>query len=77
MKMQPITIRVDEEVARIFKSASAQQKLRIEALLSLKLAEIYEFESSDTSFEQTADQASRKAAERGLTPEIFASILNE
>ncbi len=74
METKPITVRVNLEAARIFETASEEQKRKIEALLSLKLTQATR---GNRTLEEVINDISQKARERGLTPEILDSILNE
>ncbi len=74
METEQITIRVDAEAAKAFQSASADNRCKLETLLSIRLSEATK---PGTSLQQTMGEMSRKAQERGLTPEILQSILNE
>ncbi|AFY83064.1 hypothetical protein [Oscillatoria acuminata] len=73
METKTITIRVNAEAARIFENASEEQQRKLEVLLSLKLTEATR---STQSLEELMSDISSKAQERGLTPEILDSILN-
>jgi hypothetical protein len=74
METKPITVRVNLEAARIFETASEEQKRKIEALLSLKLTQATR---GNKKLEEVMNDISQKAQERGLTPEILDSILND
>lgn len=74
MQTQPITIRVNAEVARIFEAASEQEKRKFEALLSLKLSDVTQHKRP---LEEVMSEISRNAQARGLTPDILDSILSE
>jgi hypothetical protein len=74
METETITIRVDAEAARAFRSASLEERRKLEALLSLRLSEVTQ---STDSLQAIMGEISRKAQERGLTPEILNSILND
>jgi hypothetical protein len=74
MKTKTITIRVNAEVARIFEAASEEQRRKLEALLSLKLADATRHKRP---LEEVMSDISRNAQARGLTPEILNSILGE
>lgn len=74
METKSIIIRVNAEVARIFESASEEQRRKLEALLSLKLSNATR---SKRLLEEVMSEISRNAQARGLTPEILDSILNE
>jgi vacuolar-type H+-ATPase subunit E/Vma4 len=74
MEMKPITVHVNVEAARIFETAPEEQRRKIEALLSLKLTQATR---EKRTLEEVMSDISQKAQERGLTPEILDSILNE
>ena len=74
MDTKNITIRVNAEVARIFKTASEEQRRKLEALLSLKLSDATR---NKRTLEEVMSEISQNAQARGLTPEILDSILNE
>ncbi|MEO0014946.1 MAG: hypothetical protein RLZZ535_3335 [Cyanobacteriota bacterium] len=74
METKPITIRVNPEVARIFETFPEEQKRKIEAFLSLKLTQVTR---EKRTLEEVMSDISRKAQERGLTPEVLDSLLNE
>lgn len=73
MATEQITIRVDAEAARAFKAASVEEQRKLEALLSMRLREVT---GSQESLREIMGEISRKAKERGLTPEILRSILD-
>ena len=74
MQTKTIAIRVNTEVARIFEAASEEQRRKLEALLSLKLSDATR---SKRPLEEVMNEISRNAQARGLTREIFDSILFE
>jgi BioD-like phosphotransacetylase family protein len=74
METKPITIRVNPEAARIFETFSEAQRHKIEALFSLKLTQSTR---EKRTLEEIMSDISQKAQERGLTPEILDSLLNE
>jgi hypothetical protein len=74
METKTITIRVNAEVARIFETASAEHRRKLEALLSLKLGDVTRLKRP---LEEVMNDVSRNAQARGLTPEILDSMLNE
>jgi len=74
METEQITIQVDVEAARVFKSASPQDQRKLEALLSIRLTEVIK---SHDSLKTIMGEISQKAKERGLTPKILRSILDE
>ncbi len=74
METKTITIRVNADVARIFETASEEQRRKFEALLSLKLIDATR---SKRPLEEAMSQISQNAQARGLTPEILESLLND
>jgi hypothetical protein len=74
MDTERITIQVDAEAAKAFKSASAEDRRKLEALLSIRLSEVTR---TRESLPVIMDEISDKAERRGLTPKILKKILNE
>jgi len=68
-----VKIPLDNETAKIYEAAPLTDKKKMQILLSLWLRE---FEKPSVSLDELMDDISRKAQERGLTPEILESILN-
>lgn len=68
-----VNIPLDNETAKIYEKAAPTDKKKMQILLSLWLRE---FEKPSISLDELMDDVSRKAQERGLTPEILESILN-
>lgn len=74
METKFITVRVNALAAQILEAAPEEQKRKMEALLSLKLTQATR---EKRKLEEVMSEISQKAQERGLTPEILESILNE
>lgn len=74
MGTEQITIQIDDEAARAFKSASSADRRKLEALVSLRLIEATK---TKDSLKQIMSEISRKAQQRGLTLETLRSILDE
>jgi hypothetical protein len=74
MQTEEITIRVDSEAARAYRAASEQDRRKFDLLLSLRLHDVLH---PDRSLKEIMQDIGRKAQERGLTPEILESILDE
>ncbi len=72
MPTQPIIIQVDESAARIFESASPEERRKLEALLSLQLLEAG---APGTSLRDLTRTLSQRAQERGLTEEKLQELL--
>ena len=75
MSTETITLEVDAEAARAFRSASAEGREKLRVLLVLLLKQYAK--SDGESLQETMDDISRKAQARGLTPEILESVLEE
>jgi hypothetical protein len=74
METRPITIRVDADAARAYEAATAEERRKLDALLSLKLTEAAR---EARPLEEVMSEISRRARERGLTPEILDRLLDE
>ncbi len=68
-----ITIPLDPQTARAYDSATAEEKRRMQILLSLWLRELAV--GGHPSLQQVLDETARKAEARGLTPKILDSLL--
>lgn len=73
MRTRSITIPLDSMTARAYDSVGAEDKRKIQALLSLWLRDLASDESP--SLQQVLDEVGNKAKARGLTPEILDSLL--
>ena len=73
MATRTISIRVTDEAARTYESASEGDRRKLDALLSIQLARARQ---PGRSLEEVISEMSRKAQERGLTPEILDEILD-
>ncbi len=73
----PTTIQIplDPELAQVYDSASRENQRKLQALISLWLRDMGS--SNPTSLSSLMDEISDKAAQRGLTPDILESILND
>jgi hypothetical protein len=74
MQTEEITIRVDSEAARAYRAASEEERRKLDVLLSLRLHDALR---PVGSLKDLMREISRKAQERGLTPEILESILHQ
>ncbi|HBI43939.1 MAG TPA: hypothetical protein DDY78_13970 [Planctomycetales bacterium] len=74
MENEEITIRVDTEAARAYRAASEQERRKLDLLLTLRL---YDALHTSGTLQDLMRELSRKAQDRGLTPEVLESILNE
>jgi hypothetical protein len=75
MSTETITLEVDSEAARVFRSASTQEQEKLRVLLGIWLKEYARADAA--SLKETMTEISRNAQSRGLTPEILESVLEE
>ncbi|NUO80417.1 hypothetical protein HUU05_10105 [candidate division KSB1 bacterium] len=71
MTTETISIPVDSEAARLYSSASTEDRKKLGLLLSLWLREY----GSAKPLNRIMDEVSDKAQARGLTPELLESLL--
>ena len=71
---EQITVSVDSDVANRYRSASNKERRKLDLLINLRLRDVTE---SEKSLRDTMLEISRNARQRGLTPEILQSILDE
>jgi len=71
---EEITIRVDSDAAQAYRATPEQDRRKLDLLLSLRLHDVLD---ANGSLEDVMRGISRKAQERGLTPEILESILRD
>jgi len=72
--MVTVNIPLDTETAKIYEKAPQADKRKMQILLGLWLRE---FEKPSISLDDLMDEISRKARQRGLTPDILESILDD
>jgi hypothetical protein len=75
MSTEEITIELDSDSAQVFKSASADEREKLQVLLGIWLKEYARADSA--SLKDTMNEISSEAQNRGLTPQILESILKE
>ncbi|PYP89207.1 MAG: hypothetical protein DMF61_04380 [Blastocatellia bacterium AA13] len=75
MATETVNLQLDSEAARVFRTATPEEQKKMEVLLSIWLKEISASES--LSLKEVMNDIGRTARERGLTPEILESLLNE
>ena len=71
---EQITVWVGSEVANFYRSVSDTERRKLDLLIGLRLREIA---ANEKSLETVMDEISNNAQQRGLTPEILQSILDE
>ena len=75
MITETITLQVDPDAASIFKSASSEEREKLQVLMGIWLRQLGKDQS--LSLRQTMDEISNKAKARGLTAEALEEILEE
>ena len=70
--VEQITVSVDSDVAKLYRSAPENERRKLDLLVNLCLRDATE---SGKSLRDTMLEISRNAQRRGLTPEILQSIL--
>ena len=73
MVTEPITLQIEADAARAFRSASADEQEKLQTLMSVLLREYAKVDAA--SLKKTMDEIGGRAKERGLTPELLDSIL--
>ena len=71
-----ITISVDADLAEIYYSASESERRKLDLIINLRLRNVVN-QGQGRPLLEIMDDISRKAQQRGLTPEILQSILDE
>ena len=69
-----ITVSVDSDLAAIYCAASESERSKLDLLVDLRLRQVA---TQGQSLRDIMDEISRNVQQRGLTPEILESILNE
>jgi hypothetical protein len=69
-----ITVSVDSEVANAYRLASDSDRRKLDLLVNLRLRDATR---SKTSLKDVMLEISNSAQQRGLTPEILQSMLDE
>lgn len=74
MQTEEITIHVDPGAAQAYRTAPDEVRRKLDLLLNIRLQDALR---TGGSLQDLMREISRKAQERGLTPEILESILDE
>ncbi len=72
MATEAITVSVDADAARAYRSATDAERRKLDPLVTLRLREAT---SPAQPLKETAREISQAAQQRGLTPEILQEIL--
>jgi predicted metalloprotease with PDZ domain len=75
MKKETITIEVNADTAKAYRETPPETQRKINLLLSLELDDA--IREDDISLKKIMQEMRQEAKERGLTPEILQSILDE
>jgi hypothetical protein len=75
MPTATISLEVDADSARAFSAASAEERRKLQLLLSLRLRELTSRPARP--LKEVMDEIGRKAESRGLTADILASLLRD
>ena len=75
MATATISIEVDAESARVFSAASAEERRKLQLLLSLRLRELTA--NPARRLGDIMDEIGAHAETKGLTPEILESLLDD
>lgn len=70
-----IRIPIPDSLARIYESASEEDKRKAQWLIELVLQDL--FRTQTESFQDVVRDISQRAAERGMTPEILEELLKD
>lgn len=73
--MSTISIEVDEDAARAYADASAEERQKVQLLLNLRLREIVSKPAK--TLNTIMDEIGAEAQARGLTPEVLNSMLRD
>jgi hypothetical protein len=73
MTTTKITVQVDTDLARIYRSASAEERYKLNLLLNLSLRGLF---TQSKTLPELMNALSDKAQARGLTPEELDKILD-
>jgi hypothetical protein len=74
METREITIRVDADAAKAYAAASAEEREKIDLLLSLRLSQVT---GPSAPLEQVMREISESARARGLTEDKLNEMLRE
>jgi hypothetical protein len=74
MVNRTITVPLDSQTAEVYDAAPAEERRKMEALLSLWLRDLTA--GGERSLQQILDDVGRGAKAQGLTPEVLDSLLS-
>lgn len=73
MVTEPITLQIEVDAARAFRSVSPDEQEKLQMLMGVLMKEYAK--SNSPSLKQTMDEIGERASEGGLTAELLDSIL--
>jgi hypothetical protein len=73
MQTEAITVHVTPQAATTYRTASEEDRRKLDPLVSSRLSE---FSKSNDSLATIMDAMSQEAANAGLTPEVLETILH-
>jgi hypothetical protein len=73
MVTEPVTLQIEVDAARAFRSASPDEQEKLQILMSVLMKEYSR--TNSPSLKRTMDAIGERAREKGLTPELLDSIL--
>lgn len=74
MATEDIVLRVSPEAAEAYRKATPQERLKLEALVSLQLLDQLQ---PRRSLDEVMADMSQQAQQRGLTPEVLEELLRD
>ena len=74
MQTEKISFEVSRKTAQVFRSASPEERQRIQAMIEMSLMSR---EEAADQLERIMDEMSHTARERGLTDDLLEEILND
>lgn len=72
--MDRITVSVDADVAQAYRAVSDRDRRKLDLLVNLRLRDATR---SSQSLREVMEEISRNAQQRGVTPDILESLLDE
>ncbi|MDX6445768.1 MAG: hypothetical protein QOH71_2842 [Blastocatellia bacterium] len=75
MVTEPITLQIEVDAARAFRTASPDEQEKLQLLMSVLMKEYAK--TNPPSLKQSMDEIGERAREKGLTSELLDSILRD
>ncbi len=76
---EEIIIKVPSKIAEAYRNATKEEREQLQQKIAIMMQSQFTTKNSEsiTRLRDTMDKASQEAQEKGLTPEILQSILND